>query len=181
MILITYQRVDDHLKRAFNKGALSKLNFTIMKKLHFLLFILTITAAVTVNAQVKKDTTFKIIITDKGWIRDAGGTQLGHIDKDNIVRNNKGQKLYFIDVGGNVIDANGKKLGTAKKNGSYYNINGENVLNTKDLDKEKCAILDPKGHNFGTAHQNYKLHACAAHCYFLEQEKKKAEAKKTKV
>jgi len=150
-----------------------------MKKLHFLLLILTMATSVSVNAQTKKDTTFKISITDKGWIRDYGGTKLGYIDKDNIVRNNKGQKLYFIDGTGNVIDANGKKLGMAKKNGSYYNINGENVLNTKDLDKEKCAILDPKGHNFGTAHMNYKLHACAAHCYFLEQ-KKKEEAKKAK-
>lgn len=151
-----------------------------MKKLHFLLLILFVAAAVTVNAQVKKDTTFKIIINDKGWIRDEGGVQLGHIDKDNIVRNNKGQKLYFIDASGNVIDANGKKLGTAKKNGSYYNINGENVLNTKDIGKEECAILDPKGHNSGTAHLNYKLHACAAHCYFLAEKKKKEEAKKGK-
>ena len=151
-----------------------------MKKLLFILLILTTTAAVTFNAQVKKDTTYKIFITNKGWIRDVNGTQLGHIDKDNIVRNNKGEKLYFIDAIGNVIDANGKKLGAAKKNGSYYNINGENVLTTKDLDKEKCAILDPKGHNSGTAHMNYKLHACAAHCYFLEQEKKKAEAKKAR-
>lgn len=153
-----------------------------MKKLHLFLFILTMTTAVTVSAwgQTKKDTTFKISITDKGWIRDYGGTKLGYIDKDNIVRNNKGQKLYFIDGSGNVIDANGKKLGMAKKNGAYYNINGQNILNTKDIDKEKCAILDPKGHNFGTAHMNYKLHACAAHCYFLEQQKKKEEAKKAK-
>jgi len=153
-----------------------------MKKLHLFLFILTMTTAVTVSAsgQTKKDTTFKIIINAKGGIYDHGGTKLGYIDKDNIVRNNKGQKLYFIDGNGNVIDANGKKLGMARKNGSYYNINGENILNTKDLDKEKCAILDPQGHNFGTAHMNYKLHACAAHCYFLEQQKKKEEAKKAK-
>jgi hypothetical protein len=151
-----------------------------MKKLYFLLFMLAITLGVSVSAcaQTKKDTTFKIVINAKGGIHDHGGTQLGYIDKDNIVRNNKGQKLYFIDRDGNVIDANGQKLGKAKKNGSYYNINGENILNTKDLDKEKCAILDPQGHNFGTAHKNYKLHACAAHCYFLEQQKKKAQAAK---
>ncbi|MGN8072803.1 5-fold beta-flower protein [Mucilaginibacter sp. 22184] len=151
-----------------------------MKKINFLLFILTMITAVTVNAQTPKDTTFKVYINAKGGIHNHGGTPLGYIDKDNIVRDNKGQKLYFIDGAGNVIDANGKKLGMAKKNGAYYNINGENILNTKDLDKEKCAILDPKGHNFGTAHLNYKLHACAAHCYFLEQQKKKDEAKKAK-
>jgi hypothetical protein len=149
-----------------------------MKKINMLVFILTMITAVTVNAQTSQDTTFKIFVNAKGGIHNHGGTPLGYIDKDNIIRNNKGQKLYFIDGNGNVIDANGKKL--AKKNGSYYNINGENILNTKDLDKEKCAILDPKGHNFGTAHMNYKLHACAAHCYFLEQQKKKEEAKKAK-
>lgn len=84
---------------------------------------------------------------------------------------------YFIDKNGNVIGSDGRKLGMAKKNGSYYNINGENVLNTKDIDKENCAILDPHGHNFGTTHKNYKLHACAAHCYWLMQAKKKAAKK----
>ena len=151
-----------------------------MTKINFLVFILTMTTAATVNAQTHKDTTFKIFINAKGGIHDHGGTPLGYIDKDNIVRNSKGQRLYFIDGNGNVIDSKGKKLGMAKKNGAYYNIKGENILNTKDIDKENCAILDPKGHNFGTAHLNYKLHACAAHCYFLEQQKKKEEAKKAK-
>ena len=151
-----------------------------MKRLQILLFLFIIAAAFTVNAQTKRDTNYKISINAKGGIYDHGGAPLGYIDKDNIVRNNKGQKLYFIDGNGNVTGANGEKLGMAKKNGSYYNINGQNVLNTKDLDKEKCAILDPQGHNFGTSHMNYKLHACAAHCYFLEQQKKKDEAKKVK-
>lgn len=151
-----------------------------MKKLYFLLLTLAITLGVSVGAwaQNKKDLPFKITIDAKGGIHDHGGTPLGYIDKDNIVRNNKGQKLYFIDRSGNVIDANGKKLGMAKKNGSYYNVNGENILSMKDLDKEKCAILDPKGHNFGTAHKNYKLHACAAHCYFLQQQKEKTQVVK---
>jgi len=146
-----------------------------MKKLSCLLIMLTLVAAVTVSSfgQTKKDSTFKIFINAKGGIHDHGGTKLGYIDKDNIVRNNKGQKLYFIDGNGNVVDANGKTLGKAQKNGNYYNLNGENILGTKDLDNEKCAVLDPKGHNFGTAHKNYKLHACAAHCFFLEKEKQK--------
>ena len=151
-----------------------------MKKIHFLLFLFIMAVGITAKAQTKKDNTFKIIINAKGGIYDHHGIKLGYVDKDNIVRNSKGQKLYFIDGSGNVIDANGKKLGMAKKNGAYYNINGENVLNTKDLEKEKCAILDPQGHNLGTTHMNYKLHACAAHCYFLEQQKKKEEAKKVK-
>ena len=155
-----------------------------MKKLFFLLFIVTITTGITVNAlaQTHKDSIPKLYINKKGGITDRAGTKLGYIDKDNIVRNSQGAKLYFIDKDGNVISADGKKLGMAKKNGSYYNINGENVLNTKDLDEERCAVLDPQGHNVGIIHKNYKLHACAIHCYWLEQAKlKKEKAEKPKL
>jgi hypothetical protein len=148
-----------------------------MKKLFVLLFILTVTVSVNVSAwgQSKRDSTPKLYINKKGGIVDQKGTKLGYIDKDNIVRNAEGAKLYFIDKDGNVIGADGKKLGIAKKNGSYYNINGENVLNTKDLDKERCAVLDPQGHNVGIIHKNYKLHACVIHCYWLEQARLKKE------
>lgn len=149
-----------------------------MKKLYFLLFILTMTTCVTVSAwgQDKKDATGKIYISAKGGISNhEGGSELGYIDKDNIVRNSQGAELYFIDKDGNVIAADGTKLGMAKKNGSYYNINGMSVLNTKDLDKERCAVLDPEGHNIGIIHKNYKQHACAIHCYWLEQAKLKKE------
>jgi len=144
-----------------------------MKKL---LFILALVCGVSspIWAQTTADANHKITINAKGGIYDhGGGTALGYIGKDDIVRNAQGQKLYFIDKDGNVIDAKGNKLGKAKKNGNYYNINGENIMNTKDIDAERCAILDPQGHNFGTTHKNYKLHACAAHCYFLEQQKAK--------
>jgi hypothetical protein len=151
-----------------------------MKRLYVLLFILTITMSGTVNAwgQTKPDSTPKLYINKKGGIIDQQGTKLGYIDKNNIVRNAEGVKLYFIDKNGNVIGADGKKLGLAKKNGSYYNINGVNVLNTKDLDKERCAVLDPQGHNVGIIHKNYKQHACAIHCYWLEQAKVKKEKAK---
>lgn len=154
-----------------------------MKKLKLLLLLITAFAAGTATssfAQAHKDDNKEIFIDAKGGIHNHKGTKLGYITKDNIVKNNKGKKLYFIDQNGNVIDANGTKLGMAKKNGDYINIKGETVLTLKDVDKEKCAILDPRGHNFGTAHKNYKLHACAAHCFFLEQEKQKEEAKKGK-
>ena len=152
----------------------------IMKKLHLLLLaLLTITTNVSVSAfaQATKDTTEKIFINAKGGIHNHAGAKLGYIDKNNIVRDNTGKELYFIDKKGNVIGSNGRRLGTARKNGSYYNINGENVLNTQDINKENCAILDPQGHNFGTTHKNYKLHACAAHCYWLMKAQEKAVKK----
>ncbi|MEO6150011.1 MAG: 5-fold beta-flower protein [Mucilaginibacter sp.] len=148
-----------------------------MKKL-IRLFSLTIIVAACVtfvaSAQTQK-VAHKISIDKKGGIHDHGGTQLGFIDKDDIVRNNQGQKLYFIDKNGNIIDAYGKNLGKAQKNGNYIDINGATVLTLKDIDKNDCAILDPKGHNMGTVHKNYKLHACAAHCFFLAQKKEKAK------
>ncbi len=150
-----------------------------MKKLHLLLIVLTLTSSVAMSAlaQTVKDTAQKIYINSKGGIHNHTGTKLGYIDKNNMVRDNTGKELYFIDKDGNVIASDGRKLGVAKKNGSYYNMNGENELNTKDIDKENCAILDPKGHNFGTTHKNYKLHACAAHCYWLTKAKEKAVKK----
>jgi len=127
-------------------------------------------------AQTKQDTTHKIVINAKGGMYDHGGTKLGYIDKADIIRNNQGEKLYFIDKGGNVISADGKKLGKAKKNGNYYNNEGQVVLQLKNADADRCEILDPNGHNEGYVHRNYKLHACAAHCYWLEQAKLKKDA-----
>lgn len=150
-----------------------------MKKLHLVLAILLITTGVSVSAfaQAGKGSTGDIFINAKGGIHNHAGTKLGYIDKNDMVRDNTGKELYFIDKSGNIIGSDGRKLGMAKKNGSYYNINGENVLNTKDIDQENCAILDPKGHTVGTTHKNYKLHACAAHCYWLMKAKPKAVKK----
>jgi hypothetical protein len=147
-----------------------------MKKLHLLwLVLLTITTTVSMStfAQSAKTTHEKIFINAKGGIHNHAGTKLGYIDKDGIVRDNQGEKLYFVDKDGNVITADGKKLGKAKKNGDYYNIKGETILTVKDKNAEECEILDPKGHNLGTTHKNYKQHACTAHCYALTKAEKK--------
>ena len=124
--------------------------------------------------QTKQDTVKKprIFIDAKGGIHDHGGTKLGYIDKNNIAWNTKGQKIYFIDRNGNVFDGKGKKLGKANKNGNFYNLEGANVITVRDKDQQMCEILDPKGHKLGTTHKNYKLHACAAHCFFLNEKKK---------
>jgi len=145
-----------------------------MKKLISLLTIAFLTLfSLNLLAQHKKDasTVNKVFIDAKGGIYNHDGTKLGYIDKGDIVRNAKGQKVYFIDKEGNVVDANGKNLGKAQKNGSYYNLQGENVITVKDKNAEECEILDPSGHNLGTVHKNYKLHACAAHCLAIKEKK----------
>lgn len=144
---------------------MKKISITLLALTAVLL--LTVTTVFAQKAPAKAATRF-ITIDKKGGIHDHGGTLLGQIGKDDIVRNNEGKTIYFIDKSGNVIDANGKKLGMAKKNGFYFNNAGETILTVKDKGAEECAILDPKGHNVGTTHKNYKLHACAAHCLFLK-------------
>jgi len=156
----------------FNSGPLLKK--AAMKK--FTTSILTITAILffaivpaLAQTEPKGVPATEIHINKKGEIHDHGGTLLGYISKDDIVRDAKGNKVYFVDRDGNVIDARGNKLGKAKKDGFYFNNNGETVLQVKDKDAEECEILDPVGHNLGTTHKNYKLHACAAHCFWLKQ------------
>lgn len=151
-----------------------------MKDKNILLFtvILALITVFSVNvsgqnkAKTAKDG--KMFINKKGEIHDHGWNKLGFITKNNIIKNNFGKTIYFIDAAGNVIDSKGKNLGKAQKNGNYYNENGENVITVRDIDAQKCEILDSKGHSLGTVHKNYKLHACAAHCYFLAQKKEKS-------
>lgn len=154
-----------------------------MKKLDYLLialFAVFTTSGINAFGQAGKDSikNNKIVINAKGGLYDHGGTKLGYITKDDIVKDNKGQTVYFVDKSGNVIDAKGRKLGMAKKNGDYYNNDGQVVLQLKNPDAERCEILDPKGHSWGYVHRNYKLHACAAHCFFLQKEKDKEKMTK---
>lgn len=149
-----------------------------MKKLRKLVvLILAAFAGFAVNASAQKikDTSKYTFITidGKGGIYNHGGQRLGYITKDNIVKDNQGHTIYFIGKDGSVIDAKGHKLGRAAKNGYYYNNDGQVVLQMKNIDEARCAILDPRGHSWGYAHRNYKLHTCAAHCLLLEQKKMK--------
>jgi hypothetical protein len=139
------------------------------------MFLMGIPLSINAQSKTKSNSTQneKIYINKKGEIHDHGWNKLGFITKDDMVKNNKGEIIYFIDANGNVIDSKGNKLGMAKKNGSYYNIKGESVLNVGKAEGEKCEILDSKGHNMGTVHKNYKLHACAAHCLLMEKKKNK--------
>lgn len=118
------------------------------------------------SAQASDKTKRQMYINGKGEVSDRG-IKLGYISKEDIVYNNKGKKLGFIK-NGKVYDAEGNSLGKAKKGGQYYNDSGEFVLYVQGND-EKCKILDPKGHSLGYVHKNYKLHACATHCFFKEK------------
>ncbi len=150
-----------------------------MKNLNLLLLLaVTLLTGITisVSAQSIPERVNKgVFIDKKGQIHNQGGIIVGFIDKDDIVKNSKGKKVYFIDKNGNVVDANGRNLGKARKNGDYASIDGVSVLTVRDTKEEQCEILDPQGHSLGTVHKNYKLHACAAHCFFLAQKKEKAK------
>lgn len=118
-------------------------------------------------AQASNKNKRQLHINKKGEVRNDRGTTLGYISKEDVVFNNQGEKLGFIE-NGKVYDALGNPLGKAKKNGKYINNQGINVLRVKGKD-EICEILDPEGHKLGTVHKNYKLHSCATHCFFLKQ------------
>jgi hypothetical protein len=118
------------------------------------------------SAQASDKTKRQMYINGKGEVLDRG-IKLGHISKEDIVFNNQGGKLGFIK-NGKVYDAEGNPMGKAKKGGKYYNESGQFVLYVEGSD-EKCKILDAKGHALGYIHKNYKLHACAVHCFFKEK------------
>lgn len=132
-----------------------------------MLAILTITVSSAFSAFGQKDTTQLITINDNGWILNSAGTKIAYITKSDVVRDNNGKGLYSVDLEGAVIAADGRKLGTANTNGSFVDAKGQPVLETKDINDDQCQILDPKGNNLGTVHPSYKLHACAAYCYWL--------------
>ena len=54
-----------------------------------------------------------IFINKKGKIHDHGCNKIG-FTKNNIVKNNKGKTIYFMDRNDNVIDPDGKNLGKAQ-------------------------------------------------------------------
>lgn len=130
-------------------------------------------AAPSLLAQASNKNERQLHINAKGEVNDDKGTKLGYISKDDVVFNNQDKKLGYIKKG-KVYDAEGNSLGKAKKGGRYYNNDGVLVLETKTTG-DKCEILDPEGHKKGTVHKNYKLHACATHCFFLKKEQGTSE------
>lgn len=141
-----------------------------MKKLIILSFVVLIGILIVAQglfAQTSNKYQRQLQINNRGEIMDHG-TKLGYISKEDIVFNHQDKKLGFIE-NGKVYDSEGNILGKARKNGRYYKNNGENVLYVSG-NNEKCKVLDPKGHLMGYVHKNYKLHACAMHCFFKRGE-----------
>ncbi|QEM04216.1 DUF3659 domain-containing protein [Mucilaginibacter rubeus] len=171
MIIITFLHADDQRLALLYAVTLAKNNHEKTNHSYFVYYSCAIWNSASAFAQTepKSVPASEIHINKKGEIHDHGGTLLGYISKDDIVKDAQGNKVYFIDRDGNVIDAKGNKLGKARKDGFYFNNEGETVLKVKDKDAEECEILDPAGHNLGTTHKNYKLHACAAHCFWLKK------------
>ncbi|MBC7615599.1 MAG: hypothetical protein H7202_05985 [Pedobacter sp.] len=91
-----------------------------MKRLNLLLtLILAVLTLFTVhvNGQTKKGIakTEKIFINKIGEIHDHGWNKLGYITKGNIIKNNQGKTIYFIDGNVNVIGSKGNNLWKAQK------------------------------------------------------------------
>ena len=119
------------------------------------------------------------IIDAKGKIY-MEGTKIGSISKDSIVKNAKGKKIAFFRQGGILEDANGKKLGQIGKDGqTYYNANGQLVLQVKDnTNSETCDIVDADGKVIGNVHNTYKPIACSMHCFMTGMDHNKMQQQK---
>lgn len=130
-----------------------------------------LTSQVLVAQPASDKTAQRLIhINSKGEISNDQGTKLGYISKEDTIFDHNDQKLGFIK-GAKVYDAQGNSQGMVKKGGRYYNNDGVFILSTKSI-RDKCEILDPKGHKIGTVHKNYKMHACVTHCFFKENDMK---------
>jgi hypothetical protein len=143
------------------------------KRIFIALVIFIMAASSSSIAQQNDPRNYKAQNIDHtGLIKDSTGKVIGSIDPQGNVFDSNKQKLGSIDSSGTVKDAKGRVKGKAAKNGTFTNHQGEIELTVSDQGKE-CAILDPKGHKIGTVHQNYKMHACAIHCFFLKSKKTK--------
>ncbi|MFD1140844.1 5-fold beta-flower protein [Larkinella insperata] len=113
-----------------------------------------------------------------GEIQDERGNKLGKVTKDQIILDNKGKKIAFIDNQGNLVDAQtNQKLGRIGKDGkTYYNAAGQVELTVKDNGKT-CDVLDAKGNKIGNVHSSLKGSACALVC-FQERHLKKPNQQK---
>lgn len=142
---------------------LTFLNLIKMKKLSFIMVLVVLIGQITF-AQKPVDSKGRVIDA-KGNVY-LGGTKLGTITADSIIKNAQGKKVALVKQGGIVVDAKGKTIGKMGKDGqTYYNADGQTILSVKDrTDSETCDILDANGKVIGNIHRSYKPMVCAIHC-----------------
>ena len=136
-----------------------------MKKITLFVTVLLVIVGQILFAQKPIDSKGRVI-DSKGNIY-VGGTKLGSVSKDSIVKNAQGKKIAFLKSGGVLVDVKGRTIGKMGKDGqTFYNANGTSVLQLKDnADSETCDILDSNGKVIGNVYQNYKGMACTIHCF----------------
>lgn len=101
-----------------------------------------------------------------GKVVDENGKQLGYITKDGKVCDVTGKVIGIIAKNGDVTTANGKGIiGVVKKDGSFKSKSGHVV--TTGGDGTIMAAGKMVGH-VDAAYKN-KMHACAVHCFFSEE------------
>ncbi len=127
-------------------------------------------------------------IDSKGRVIDAkgdvyiGGTKLGSVTMDSVVKNANGKPMAFLKSGGILVSSKGKTLGKMGKDGrTFYNAQGTAIFMVKDnTDSETCQIVDMKGKVIGDVHQNYKAMACTLHCFKNDMDSKTHQKRKAK-
>jgi hypothetical protein len=136
-----------------------------MKKTSFIITVIALLIGQILFAQKPVDSKGRVIdATGNVYI---GGTQMGTITMDSIVKNANGKPMAFLKPGGVLVNSKGRTLGRMGKDGkTYYNANGAVVYQLKEnTDTETCDVLDAKGKVIGNVHNNYKAMACTLHCY----------------
>ena len=136
-----------------------------MRKISLIIAVVLVAFGQTLFAQKPIDSKGRVI--DANGNVYQGGTKLGSISKDSIVKNAKGKDIAFLKSGGVLVDAKGKTIGRMGKDGkTFYNANGNTILQIKDnTDSETCDVLDANGKVIGNVHQSYKAMACTLHCF----------------
>lgn len=138
-----------------------------MKSLTFVLLFLGLTTIPSYTFAQGANYKQPMTINTSGQVKDASGTAIGLVTKNQIIKDAKGKKIAFMDGQGNLVDSKtGKKMGRMGKDGkTYYDADGELLFTIKDNPDETCDIFDAKGKKIGNVHDSYKGTACALHCF----------------
>lgn len=130
---------------------------------NFLVIVLAMVIAVQyTNAQ---DYKHPYNVKENGEVVNDKGVKLGWIEKDGTIKNAKGEAVGKKEKN-QLNDKVGKKMGAVSEDGTLTGKDGKVLFKISTADENGiCKILDAKGKEVGTVHQNYKQQgACAIHC-----------------